>query len=205
MLKFWSEVGSARARELAADVATWGWVALWSVVGWRIFEAIGGYAESGRILASGGSRLQQAGVDLGTALAGIPVVGQGAHDLAVSAFATAGEPLISVGSDLEALIVLVARLLAFLVVAVMLIPWLSRYLPWRARRLTNVRAADRAIRRAPHGAAAAGVERLLASRALHRLSYPELLEATPDPFGDFAAGRYDRLARAELASVGLRP
>jgi hypothetical protein len=37
------------------------------------------------------------------------------------------------------------------------------------------------------------------------LSYSELLEETPDPFGDFLSGRYERLARAELASVGLRP
>jgi len=32
-----------------------------------------------------------------------------------------------------------------------------------------------------------------------------LLEYTPDPLGDWARGRHDRLARAELASVGLRP
>ena len=42
-----------------------------------------------------------------------------------------------------------STLLAILVVAVMVIPWLSRYLPWRASRLATVRAAQRAIRRAP--------------------------------------------------------
>ena len=35
--------------------------------------------------------------------------------------------------------------------------------------------------------------------------YPTLLEYTPDPLGDWASGRTDRLARAELASVGLTP
>ena len=205
MLKFWSEVGSARAREVVADAATAGWVALWTVIGWRIFSAIAGFAETGRILASGGSRLQSAGVDLGNALAGVPIVGGSVHDLAVGAFHAAGQPLIFVGSDLESFILLVARLLAFLVVAVPLIPWLSRYLPWRAGRLTNLRAAHRAVRRAPRDVPAESVERLLASRALHRLTYSELLQETPDPFGDFVAARYDRLARAELASVGLRP
>ena len=48
------------------------------------------------------------------------------------------------------------------------------------------------------------MQRALVSRALNRLSYPDLLEHTADPFGDYAAGRYDRLAKAELASVGLR-
>jgi hypothetical protein len=45
---------------------------------------------------------------------------------------------------------------------------------------------------------------LLASRALHRLEYAELLDFTPDPFGDWTSGRFDRLAQAELESVGLR-
>ena len=42
-------------------------------------------------------------------------------------------------------------------------------------------------------------------RAVTRLDYRELLEFTPDPIGDWVAGRHDRLAQAELASVGLRP
>ena len=205
MLKFWSEVRSARLREMTADIATWAWVALWAVVGWRIYSAIAGYAEAGRMLATGGTRLQGVGVDLGGSLAGLPFLGESIQKLSTDSFHTAGEPLIFVGSELEGLILLVATLLGILVVAVMLIPWLSRYVPWRARRLTDLRAAHRAIRRAPPGGSETGVERLLASRALHRLSYSELLEETPDPFGDFLSGRYERLARAELASVGLRP
>jgi hypothetical protein len=205
MLKFWSEVRSTRLREMTADVATWAWVALWAAIGWWIFSAIAGYAESGRILASGGTSLQAAGVDLGSALGGIPIVGGSVRDLATNVFHVAGQPLIFVGSSLEQLILLIARLLGLLVVAVMLIPWLTRYVPWRARRLTDLRAGHRAIRRAPTEVADSDVQRLLASRALHRLSYTELLSETPDPFGDFIAGRYERLARAELASVGLRP
>lgn len=205
MLKFWSEVPSAKLRELAADLATWAWVALWAVIGWRIYSAIAGYAEAGRILATGGTRLQGAGVDLGNGLAGVPLVGGSLQQLATTTLRSAGDPLIFVGTQLEGLILLIATLLGILVVAVMLIPWLTRYVPWRARRLTDLRAAHRVIRIAPADASGPGVERLLASRALHRLSYPELLQQTPDPFGDFLSGRYERLARAELASVGLRP
>ena len=69
----------------------------------------------------------------------------------------------------------------------MVIPWLMRYLPWRAARLATVRSAHRVIRRGDLGEAA--MQRALATRALARLSYPELLEHTSDPFGDFAAGR----------------
>jgi hypothetical protein len=103
------------------------------------------------------------------------------------------------------LILTLAAVLAFIVAVITLGPWLWRYVPWRARRLARVRAAHRAIRVAPREVSKGAVDRLLASRALHRLSYAELLSHTPDPLGDFATGRYDRLARAELESVGLRP
>ena len=55
------------------------------------------------------------------------------------------------------------------------------------------------------GTAGLSVERALAMRAVSRLDYATLLEYTPDPLGDWTNGRLDRLARAELASVGLRP
>lgn len=204
MLKFWSEVPTAQAREVVADVATWGWVALWAVVGARINDTISAFAEAGRVLKTGGQNLQGAGVTLGEAFRGVPLIGEGVDDLATGAFATAGEPFIFVGQELESLLILIARVLALLVVGVMVIPWLNRYVPWRAGRLATVRAAHRAIRRAPVNVSAEAMQRALATRAINRLSYPELLEHSADPFGDFAAGRFERLARAELASVGLR-
>jgi hypothetical protein len=93
--------------------------------------------------------------------------------------------------------------LALLLALVTLGPWLIRYLPWRLERLRRVRSAHRAIRKAPE--ADAGIEQTLAMRAIARLEYDALLDYTPDPLGDWLSGRHDRLARAELASVGLRP
>ena len=161
MLKFYSEVGTARAKELVADVATWTWVALWTVVGFQIHAAISGFAQAGRILQGGGQNLQGAGARLGDALSGVPLVGEGIDSMATGAFQTAGEPFIFVGQELESVLILIARLLALLVVAVMLIPWLTRYLPWRAGRLATVRAAHKAIRRAPSGVTEAAMERRL--------------------------------------------
>jgi hypothetical protein len=134
----------------------------------------------------------------------VPLIGEGVDTLTTGAFEAAGQPFIQVGNELEALLIFIARLLATLVVAVMVVPWLMRYLPWRAQRLATVRAAHRVIRRAPVDVPSATMQRALATRAINRLSYEELLEHTSDPFGDYASGRYDRLARAELASVGLR-
>ena len=197
MLKFYSEVPSARAREMLADLSTWAWVALWTVVGLRIHDAISAFAEAGRILRGGGENIESAGAQLGDALAGLPLVGAGIDDVTTRTFQSAGEPFQYVGGELESLLLLIARLLAILVIAVFLVPWLLRYVPWRASRLATVRAAHRAIRRAPVDVPTPTLQRELATRALNRLSYP-------DPFGDFAAGRFDRLVTAELASVGLK-
>jgi hypothetical protein len=204
-MKFWSEVPSSRARELVADIATWSWVSLWAVVAYRLYSTLAGFAEVGRAIGRGGTNIQSAGNQVGDSLSGLPLVGSQVRDLTASAFGAAGEPFVFVGSQFEQLLMMIASLLAILVLGVTLIPWLSRYLPWRARRLFELRTAYRVIRQAPRDVPEAAVQRFLASRALHRLTYGELLEHTPDPIGDFATGRYERLARAELESVGLRP
>jgi hypothetical protein len=203
MVKFWSEVPGARARELVADVATWVWVSFWVVVADRLYTTLAAFAEAGRVLQRGGANIQSVGVSLGDSLAGVPFVGEGFDDLSRSGFGAAGEPFIYVGGQLEELLLIIAGLLVLVVLGVTLIPWLSRYLPWRARRLADLRNAHRAIRRVARDVPSAEMDRLLASRALHRLSYEDLLAHSADPFGDFAAGRHDRLAKAELASVGL--
>jgi hypothetical protein len=204
MVTFWSETPGRRRREIAADVATWGWVALWSVIALRIHNAIANYAELGRALERGGIAIRDAGGQVGSALEGLPLVGAGARDIAQRAFGGAGEPFVFVGSEFVDLVSLIARVLALIILAVALIPWLSRYVPWRATRLAELRSATTAIRRRPQGATLESIDRLLASRALHRMTWGELLDHSRDPLGEFAAGRYKALATAELEHVGLR-
>jgi hypothetical protein len=204
MVTFWSETSGRRRREVAADIATWVWVAFWSVVAFRIHEAIAGYAEAGHALARGGAAIRDAGIQVGSSLDGVPLIGAGAGELARRAFGGASEPFVFVGGEFVDLITLIARVLAILVLAVAIVPWLSRYLPWRAARLAELRSATTAIRRRPHGVTRESIDRLLASRAIHRMSWDELLTHSRDPLGEFAAGRYKALAKAELESVGLR-
>lgn len=203
-MRIWSELRVARLKEQVADVATLLWVGLWGTIGWQLFELLAGFAEAGRAIRAGGETMVRSGIDLGESLAGVPLVGPGLRDVARDAFAGAGGPLSSFGTDLERFIVVVATILALLLVLVTIVPWLSRYLPWRLDRLQRTRAGHRAIRVAPQ-LGPAQVEAALAMRAVARLDYATLLEFTPDPLGDWTSGRHDRLARAELASVGLRP
>jgi hypothetical protein len=204
MIKLWSELPGARSKELVADIATILWVLFWGNVVWQLFQFLSSFAEGGRMVYAGGLTMVQSGRDLGDSLAGLPVVGSQARDLASSAFANAGVPLSDFGTQLEQFIFVVAIILALILAIVTLGPWLARYLPWRWERLQRVRSAHRAIRTAPD-LADASVAGALALRAFARLDYSTLLQYTPDPLGDWTSGRHDRLARAELASVGLRP
>ena len=204
MIKVWGELRTARLQEQVADLATLVWVLLWGSVAWRLFQLLVGFAEVGRTIRAGGDNLVQGGRDLANVLGELPLVGSALGDVARTTFAEAGRPLSDVGSQLEQLILVISLVLALLLALVMIVPWLARYLPWRWARLQRVRAGHRAIRLAPQVPGPA-LERLLAMRAVSRLDYSALLEHTPDPLGDWEAGRLDRLARAELASVGLRP
>lgn len=206
-MHIWSERPWSRAREIGADVATLLWLAFWLTLGIRLYGFLAHLAGAGRFVREGGTEITNAGETIGSALEGLPLVGEGAAAGIRGALAGAGAPLITFGTDLERLLLFVSGLLGLLLVASAVVPWLNRYLPWRVAKWRRLNAAARAIRgprRATDRLPAAEMETLLASRALHRLEYDELLEFTPDPFGDWAAGRHERLAQAELDRVGLR-
>ena len=207
-MHLWSERPGARIRQIVADIATLTWVAIWISVGVGLYRFLAQLAGTGRFISDSGNGLDGIGVRLAGALQGVPLVGKGAADGIRTGFSAAADPMIRFGGDLERLLILIAALLGLLLAAAALVPWLNRYLPWRIAAWRRLNAGARVIRRRRFARsvpiAEAELERILASRALHRLEYDELLEFTPDPFGDWVAGRHERLARAELDRVGLR-
>jgi hypothetical protein len=207
-MHLWSERPGARIRQIVADVATLTWLAIWTSISVGLYRFLAQLAGAGRFISDSGTGLHGIGERLGGALQGVPLVGEGAADGIRAGFAAAADPMIRFGGDLERLLIIIAALLGLLLAAAAVIPWLNRYLPWRIATWRRLNAGARVIRRRRFARstpiAEADLERILASRALHRLEYDELLEFTPDPFGDWVAGRHERLARAELDRVGLR-
>ena len=204
MVKIWSELRGERLKEQVADLTTLAWVLFWGSLCWQLFQFLSGFAEGGRLIRTGGQTMVQSGRDLGDSLADLPFVGTQLRDTARDAFADVGRPLSAFGTDLEQFILAVSIAVALILAIVTIVPWVNRYLPWRWGRVRRLRAAHRAIRVAPD-VGDANIARALAMRAIARLDYSTLLQYTPDPLGDWTLGRHDRLARAELASAGLRP
>jgi hypothetical protein len=204
VIRIWSELRVARTKEQVADVGTVLWIGVWGWIAWQLFQFLASFADAGRTIHDGGETMIRSGIDLGTSLAGVPFVGPQLEGAARDAFAAPGLPLSDFGTELEQFIIIVAAVLTLLLALVTLVPWLSRYVPWRWERLRRMRAGHRAIRAAPD-ATGGEVQEALALRAVARLDYATLLQFTPDPLGDWIHGRHDSLARAELASVGLRP
>jgi len=204
MLKLWSEVPRARTHELAADAATVVWVASWTIASRRLYDMLAGFAGAGRIIGDGGRHVTVAGTEIGHRLGGIPMIGRNVGEFVSSAFGFAAQPFLLVGTYLERVLLIIATLFSVMVLLAALAVWFHRYIPWRWGRFRSLQAARRVIR-GPTLAPDIEIQRLLASRALHRLSYEDLLEYSPDPFGDWTSGNYGRLAQAELASVGLAP
>ena len=202
----WSERRGPRLRELAADLATVIWLALWVTLGIRLYGGLSELAAAGRLIREGGSGLLNAGGSVADAVEGVPLVGEGAANGIRDAFRATGQPVVQFGSDLERLLLIIAGLLGLIIVAIAVVPWLSRYLPWRVERFRRLNGGERVIRRGALASADGDpreLDQLLAARAVHRLDYEDLLAFTPDPFGDWRRGRLDRLVQAELESVGL--
>ena len=207
-MQLWSERPAARIWQIVADIATLTWVAIWISISLGLYGFLAQLAGAGRFMRDSGTGLHGVGERLSDALGNIPLVGEGAADGVLAGFSSAADPMISFGVDLERLLITIAALFGLLLAAVALVPWLNRYLPWRIAAWRRLNAGARVIRRPRFVQSApipeAELQQILASRAIHRLEYDELLEFTPDPFGDWVAGRHERLARAELDRVGLQ-
>ncbi|MGH9102842.1 MAG: hypothetical protein ACRDYD_07670 [Acidimicrobiales bacterium] len=175
------------------------WLAGWLVAG--IFVAIDIH-HLGKVAATVGTaghalRLTAQGLK---SFAALPFVG---HQLAgVGAqVAAAGRQAQQAAIATEGSVNQLSWLLGMCVVVIPGVPALAVYLPFRVARARESRAVRRALGNEPDRAA---VNQYLANRALATLPYHVLRQVSDEPWEEVRAGRYERLAAAELARLGVR-
>ena len=188
-----------RTAQVLGDVLFVCWLAAWILVGGVVHEATMGLAEPGRSTTSVGTELAQNFRDAGTAVEGLPVVGERVRapfDRAAGSadrLAGAGRQMVGAAERLADWLRLAVTLVPILVVGVF-------YLPGRVRFVRRATSARRYID------ASADLD-LFALRALARQPMHVLARVSPDPAGAWRRGDREitrRLAEIELRSTGLR-
>jgi hypothetical protein len=180
------------------DVLLACWVAAWIVVGALASAELRELRRLSDTVVGAGTALDQAGRAI-QVLAAIPMVGEGPEELARRVRSSAAE-VQAAGRASRVSIGNLSVLLGLAVGVIPATPVLGFYLPWRLRRAREARAV---ARRLAAGGLDPGLEQLLARRAIHTLPFHVLAAVSDDPVEDLRAGRFGRLAEAELRRLGL--
>ena len=175
------------------------WVVFWLVVGawagyliWQLTALSASTVDSGRSLGVAAQALRNLG--------SLPVVGEASQNFADRIGANATQ-VIEAGHQADRSIRGLAVLIGLSVALGPSAPVLLFYVPARLRRRNERREVRTALRR-PEGLA--GLQGVLAGRAVDSLPLKRLLTYSGDPQRDLTEGRHRGLAEAELERLGLR-
>jgi hypothetical protein len=182
----------------AVDVLVVVWVVTWLLLGLRVHAEVEGLTELSSTISRAGGAVEETGRALGEL--NIPFVGDRIDRSAAEVAAVGRETRISGRTARDS----IADLSTLLGLSVALIPSsaiLLVYLPVRVARIRERRALRQLLARFGDDA---GLDRLLAHRALQTMSYRRLQTGAGDrPWADLAEGRYAELAAAERARLNL--
>ncbi len=203
-LRLYPQLPRERAALLARDVLVVALVALFAWLGFRVHDAVDDLVVLGTGVERSGTAIQDGFRTAGDALGGAPLVGDELAGGLREAGEKSGRPVAEAGRDGQDKIRTLATLLGLVTWGLPTAALLWRYLPGRLRQARLLTEAGRAL---VPGGVTDGEERrrLIAMRAAFSLPYGFLLEYTPDPLGDLAERRYERLVEAAFADAGLRP
>lgn len=198
-IRVYSEVPAQRGKQIASDVVVVLLIVFFIWVGKFVHDAVGELAVLATGVKEAGQTVEGGFQSVADAVSGVPVIGESIGNAIAGAGDGTGGNLAELGQSGEDAVFAVARIVGIVTAALPILVLLAVVLPRRIRRIRHMSVASRVLvdlhdpeRR-----------RLLAMRAAFGLPYDELLEHTPDPLGDLAAGRHDALVAAALADVGL--
>jgi hypothetical protein len=198
-IRLYSEVPEQRRKQIASDVVVVLLVILFVWIGKIVHDAVGSLAVLATGVKEAGLTVEGGFQSVADAVSGVPVVGESIGNAISGAGDGTGGNLAELGQSGEDAVFMVARIVGFVTAALPILVLMAVVLPRRVRRVRHMSVASRVITDLHDPER----RRLLAMRAAFGMPYDELLEHTPDPLGDLAAGRHDALVAAALADVGL--
>lgn len=198
-MKLYADAPARRSFQALTDVAVLVWVALCCFAGRALRDAVLGLQQPAHQLEHAGRTFASTMHEAGTAMAGLPVVGQQLQPPFTQA-AGSGTSLAQAGRDLSAGIghvaLVVGLLSAVLPIVVVVLPWLWVRLRFARRATSAQRFLD----------GTADLE-LFALRAMAHQPMARIARVSDDPVGDWRRadpGVVRALARLELRDSGLR-
>jgi len=206
MLKIYPDRRWPAFLRVVADTTVFVWTVVWAYLGFLIYQTVMGL----EVIADG---IKNTGMTFNQWIAafrkavpgGIPILTKFLQDTADTLRHYSGDPLVAAGQNIHDAIIKVAIILALLVALPPIILVLAPYAGWRWRDMRETGAALAFVRIASMTGRADAARAVLAYRAVSSLSFRQLMRASPDPVGDLAEHRYDRLATAMMKRAGLDP
>jgi hypothetical protein len=206
MLKIYPDRTWPAFLRVLADTVVFFWSVVWAYLGWLIYQTVMGL----EVIADG---IKNTGMTFNQWIAafrqavpgGIPILTKFLQDTADALRHYSGDPLVAMGQNIHDAIFHVAIILALLVALPPILLVLLPYGGWRWRDMRETGAALAFVRIASMTGRADAARAVLAYRAVSSLSFRQLMSASPDPVGDLAEHRYERLASAMLKRAGLDP
>jgi hypothetical protein len=185
---------------LVLDVLLAAWVAFWVWLGVSVGHEVSGLRNLSQTVTKVGGAIEQTGATLQT-IGSIPLVGD-QLDATAGQIEEAGRSTIDSGRASRESVQSLSWMLALAVAVIPSLPILGFYVPLRVldvRERRRLRTLALLHRDDPE------FRRYLAHRALFTLPYTALDGGPPEPWCDYAEGRFDHLASAELQRLGVEP
>ncbi len=185
-----------------ADALTLIWLVLWVKVAEFIYNTVMALTVVAQSITHAGEVINALIVNFQVeAQHNIPFIGDWLASLGRQ-FNNAGGPFVQFGGATAVAIHNLAVALALLIGGPPLLAGLLTYVPWRWTHTREFSSLHTVIRRVPAPDEAATLQ-VLAARALYTLPFHVLLQYSRNPIQEFAAGKYENLARATMAQQGL--
>jgi hypothetical protein len=197
--RLYPEPPAQRRSTVLRDVLVVALIVFFAWCGWRGYQAVDGLSSIAQGVTNAGTSVESGFSSVGSAVGNVPIVGDALANAFGSVSDATGGNVTSLGRQGEEAVHTLARVMGFTVFLLPTLVLLVAVVPRRVRQVRRLSAAAAVA----HDTADPEHRRLLAMRAAFSLPYSTLLEYTPDPLGDLAAGRHDALVRAALEDAGL--